>query len=184
MWNLVLWPGTEPGPPALGAQIPNLCTTREVLPTFKFAYFFVFPKFPQGWGGNVDWTFMCILELSLLKCLSTCEFIYFFLLQNKQLDKIYTFLGTADPWVLHSQIQPAENLMNIHGPNEHLQIWASMDFDIHRGILEPIPQGYRGMTVISKVLGTPHCIFTGFFTFWLLIICFMEKVSNHWIKWQ
>ena len=30
MWDLVPWPGIEPGPPALGARSPIHCTTREV----------------------------------------------------------------------------------------------------------------------------------------------------------
>ena len=30
MWDLVPWPGIEPGPPALGAWSLNHCTTREV----------------------------------------------------------------------------------------------------------------------------------------------------------
>ena len=43
MWDLVLWPGIEPGPPALGAHL-NHCTTREVLEIFifYFVYFLVF----------------------------------------------------------------------------------------------------------------------------------------------
>ena len=35
VWDLVPWPGIEPGSPALEAQSLSLCTTREVpLPTF------------------------------------------------------------------------------------------------------------------------------------------------------
>ena len=32
MWNLVPWPGTEPGPPALGAETLSHWTTRQVPP--------------------------------------------------------------------------------------------------------------------------------------------------------
>ena len=36
MWDLVPWPGIEPGPPALGAQSLNHWATREVLPPLFF----------------------------------------------------------------------------------------------------------------------------------------------------
>ena len=38
MWDLVPWPGIEPGPPALGALSPSHWTTREVLPFFQFCW--------------------------------------------------------------------------------------------------------------------------------------------------
>ena len=36
MWDLVPWPGIEPGPPALGAQSLTHCATREVPRCFAF----------------------------------------------------------------------------------------------------------------------------------------------------
>ena len=39
MWDLVPWPGIEPRPPALGAQILNHCPTRAVP---QLGYFFLF----------------------------------------------------------------------------------------------------------------------------------------------
>ena len=38
MWDLVPWPGIEPGPPALGAWSLSHWTTREVPPKFTFTH--------------------------------------------------------------------------------------------------------------------------------------------------
>ena len=61
MWGLVLQPGMEPGPPALGAQSLSLWTTREVPKIFiytpKIDYsrqisFIACPSFPHSSDGN------------------------------------------------------------------------------------------------------------------------------------
>ena len=38
MWDLIPWPGVEPGPPALGMQSLSHWTTREALDFFFFPY--------------------------------------------------------------------------------------------------------------------------------------------------
>ena len=36
LWDLVPWPGIEPGPPALGARSLNHCAIREVAEIIEF----------------------------------------------------------------------------------------------------------------------------------------------------
>ena len=47
MWNLVPWPGTEPGPPALEMQSLSHWTTREV-PRGSFSFKKYYRGFPGG----------------------------------------------------------------------------------------------------------------------------------------
>ena len=52
MWDLVPWPGIEPGSPALGAQSLSHWTTREV-PMNQFDYF------PREFISKTIFTFYC-----------------------------------------------------------------------------------------------------------------------------
>ena len=52
MWDLVPWPGIEPGSPALGAQSLSHWTTREV-PMNQFDYF------PRDFISKTIFTFYC-----------------------------------------------------------------------------------------------------------------------------
>ena len=56
MWDLVPWPGIEPGPPALEARILSHWTTREVP---KFGFFF-FKDTTDKWDHTV-YVFFCLI---------------------------------------------------------------------------------------------------------------------------
>ena len=53
MWDLVPWSGSEPGPPALGAQSLSNWTTREVPKYFKRNSFFLNSR-SQEWASNIQ----------------------------------------------------------------------------------------------------------------------------------
>ena len=59
MWDLVPWPGIEPGPPALGARSLSHWTTREVLVLSKILNCLWDLNLNQSWG---NWVVLFYME--------------------------------------------------------------------------------------------------------------------------
>ena len=71
VWDLVPWPGIEPGPPALGAWSLSPWTTREVLRS----QFFINPWTPRSsWDWCAEVTFTP--EIPTIFCLNFKEFTF------------------------------------------------------------------------------------------------------------
>ena len=105
MWDLVPWPGMEPGPPALGTPNFSHCTTREVPTAEDFNSSASFPKC-HAWEllvgisfPTLEWEVKCREKDRENKGgeerVSLSIMISYNLLPSKQQDMWYSFIGEA-----------------------------------------------------------------------------------------